>query len=101
MVILDFYAHFYFLSRRSIYHLTMLATPYLIQSKGSIVNVSSVNGLRSFPGLLAYNISKSAVDQLTRCVAIGMYYITSCRSMFVGHCLWVTVCRSLYVGQCM
>ena len=39
---------------------------------GCIVNVSSVNGLRSFPGVLAYNISKSAVDQLTRCVALEL-----------------------------
>ncbi|XP_067947910.1 uncharacterized oxidoreductase TM_0325-like [Watersipora subatra] len=57
---------------RSIYHLTMLAVPYLIQSKGSIVNVSSVNGLRSFPGVLAYNLSKAAVDQFTRCVALEL-----------------------------
>lgn len=32
---------------RSIYYLTMLAVPHLIQTKGSIVNVSSVNGIRS------------------------------------------------------
>ncbi|KAF6017846.1 hypothetical protein EB796_023829 [Bugula neritina] len=56
----------------SIYHLTMLAVPYLIQSKGSIVNVSSVNGLRSFAGVLAYNISKSAVDQMTRTTALEL-----------------------------
>lgn len=57
---------------RSIYHLMMLATPYLITTKGSVVNVSSVNGIRSFPNVLAYNISKSAVDQLTRCAAIEL-----------------------------
>lgn len=57
---------------RSIYHLTMLAVPHLIASKGNIVNVSSVNGIRSFPGILAYNISKSAVDQFTRCVALEL-----------------------------
>lgn len=57
---------------RSLYHLTMLATPHLIKTKGAIVNVSSVNGLRSFPGVLAYNISKSAVDQLTRCTALDL-----------------------------
>jgi NAD(P)-dependent dehydrogenase (short-subunit alcohol dehydrogenase family) len=32
---------------RSIYHLTQLAVPHLILSKGNVVNVSSVNGLRS------------------------------------------------------
>ena len=56
----------------------MLSVPYLKQTKGSIVNVSSVNGLRSFPGVLAYNISKSAVDLMTRCVAIGEVYVAIC-----------------------
>lgn len=57
---------------RSIYHLTMLAVPHLIKTKGNIVNVSSVNGIRAFPGVLAYNISKTAVDQFTRCVALEL-----------------------------
>lgn len=57
---------------RSIYHLTMLTVPHLIRSHGNIVNVSSVNGIRSFPGVLAYNLSKAAVDQLTRCVALEL-----------------------------
>jgi len=57
---------------KAIYHLTMLAVPHLIESKGCVVNVSSVNGIRSFPGVLAYNISKAAVDQFTRCVALEL-----------------------------
>ncbi|XP_037033532.1 3-oxoacyl-[acyl-carrier-protein] reductase FabG-like [Bradysia coprophila] len=57
---------------RAMYHLTMLAVPHLITSKGNIVNVSSVTGIRSFPGILAYNMSKSAVDQFTRCVALEL-----------------------------
>ncbi|XP_019553888.3 3-oxoacyl-[acyl-carrier-protein] reductase FabG [Aedes albopictus] len=57
---------------RSIYHLTMLAVPHLIKTQGNIVNVSSVNGIRSFPGVLAYNISKMSVDQFTRCVALEL-----------------------------
>ncbi|XP_017873435.1 PREDICTED: uncharacterized oxidoreductase TM_0325-like [Drosophila arizonae] len=57
---------------RAVYQLTMLATPELIKTKGSIVNVSSVCGLRAFPGVLAYNMSKSAVDQFTRCVALEL-----------------------------
>jgi NAD(P)-dependent dehydrogenase (short-subunit alcohol dehydrogenase family) len=36
------------------------------------VNVSSVNGLRSFPGVLAYCVSKAGVDQLTRCAVLEM-----------------------------
>ncbi|KAG7160995.1 4-formylbenzenesulfonate dehydrogenase TsaC1/TsaC2-like [Homarus americanus] len=57
---------------QSIYHLTMLATPHLIESQGNIVNISSVNGIRAFPGVLAYNLSKAAVDQFTRCVALEL-----------------------------
>ncbi|KAK2845701.1 hypothetical protein Q7C36_010555 [Tachysurus vachellii] len=57
---------------RSVYHLTHLCVPHLIQTKGCIVNVSSVNGQRSFPGVLAYCMSKSAIDQFTRCVALEL-----------------------------
>uniref|UniRef100_A0A0L8I2U2 Uncharacterized protein n=1 Tax=Octopus bimaculoides TaxID=37653 RepID=A0A0L8I2U2_OCTBM len=57
---------------RSIYHLTMLAVPHLVATKGNIVNVSSVNGLRSFPGVLSYNMSKSALDQMTQCAALEL-----------------------------
>ncbi|XP_062526038.1 3-oxoacyl-[acyl-carrier-protein] reductase FabG-like [Bombyx mori] len=57
---------------RGPYLLTMLATPYLVKTKGSIVNVSSVAGLRSFPNILAYCISKAALDQFTRCVALEL-----------------------------
>jgi NAD(P)-dependent dehydrogenase (short-subunit alcohol dehydrogenase family) len=31
-----------------------------------------VTGLRSFPGVLAYCVSKSALDQLTRCAALEL-----------------------------
>lgn len=57
---------------RSVFYLTSLAVPFLTETQGCIVNVSSVNGIRSFPGVLAYNISKSALDQLTRCVALEL-----------------------------
>lgn len=57
---------------RSIYQLTNLAVPHLTATKGNVVNVSSVNGIRAFPGVLAYCISKAAVDQLTRFVEINL-----------------------------
>lgn len=57
---------------RGPYHLSMLAIPYLIESKGTIVNVSSVAGLRSFVNILSYSISKAALDQFTRCVALEL-----------------------------
>src|SRR5262245_24863730 len=54
------------------FRLMRAAAPHLATSKGAVVNVSSVNGLRSFPGVLAYCVSKAAMDQLTRCAAIEM-----------------------------
>jgi NAD(P)-dependent dehydrogenase (short-subunit alcohol dehydrogenase family) len=57
---------------RAPFRLMRAAAPHLVARKGAVVNVSSVNGLRSFPGVLAYCVSKSAVDQLTRCAAIEM-----------------------------
>lgn len=57
---------------RSLLHITMLAVPHLIQTKGNVVNVSSVAGLRSFPGVLSYCMSKAAIDQFTRCVALEL-----------------------------
>src|SRR6266567_5202566 len=57
---------------RSIFYLMQLATPHLITTKGNIVNVSSVTGLRSFPGVLAYCVSKAGMDQLTRCAALEL-----------------------------
>jgi NAD(P)-dependent dehydrogenase (short-subunit alcohol dehydrogenase family) len=57
---------------RSVFQLTQLALPSIIERKGNIVNVSSVTGLRAFPNVLAYCISKAAVDQLTRCAALEL-----------------------------
>ena len=51
---------------RSVFYLMKLAVPHLERSRGNIVNVSSVTGPRSFPGVLAYCVSKASVDQLTR-----------------------------------
>ncbi|CAH3146736.1 unnamed protein product [Porites lobata] len=60
------------LESKAVFYLTSLAVPYLTETKGCVVNVSSVNGMRSFPGVLAYCMSKSAVDQLTRCAALEL-----------------------------
>ena len=57
---------------RAVFHLMQLASPHLIKSKGNIVNISSVTGLRSFPGVLAYCVSKAGLDQLTRCAALEL-----------------------------
>src|SRR6266852_1632560 len=57
---------------RAPFRLMRAAAPHLTARKGSVVNVSSVNGLRSFPGVLAYCVSKAGVDHLTRCAAIEL-----------------------------
>ena len=57
---------------RAPFRLMRALAPMLIASQGSIVNVSSVTGLRAFPGVLAYCVSKAGLDQLTRCAALEM-----------------------------
>jgi NAD(P)-dependent dehydrogenase (short-subunit alcohol dehydrogenase family) len=54
------------------FRLMRAAAAALTERKGVIVNVSSVTGLRAFPGVLAYCVSKAAVDQLTRCAALEL-----------------------------
>ncbi len=58
---------------RAVFHLMQLAVPHLsTRGGGNVVNVSSVTGLRAFPGVLAYCVSKAAADQLTRCAALEL-----------------------------
>jgi NAD(P)-dependent dehydrogenase (short-subunit alcohol dehydrogenase family) len=57
---------------RAAFQLMQKALPSLIERRGNIVNVSSVTGLRAFPGVLAYCVSKAAMDQLTRCAALEL-----------------------------
>jgi NAD(P)-dependent dehydrogenase (short-subunit alcohol dehydrogenase family) len=56
----------------SLVDLTRQALPYLKAQKGCVVNVSSVAGLRAFPGIAPYAVSKAAVDQLTHCLALEL-----------------------------
>jgi NAD(P)-dependent dehydrogenase (short-subunit alcohol dehydrogenase family) len=57
---------------RAVFNLMRLAVPHLEDRRGNVVNVSSVTGLRAFPGVLAYCVSKAGVDQLTRCAALEL-----------------------------
>jgi len=57
---------------RAPFRLMRAAVPALTASRGAIVNVSSVTGLRAFPGVLAYCVSKAGLDQLTRCAALEL-----------------------------
>lgn len=57
---------------RSVFSLMQRCVPHLAESKGNIINVSSVAGTRAFPGVLGYCVSKAALDQLTRCAALEL-----------------------------
>ncbi len=60
------------LNVEAVFHLTQLVTPALVASRGAVVNVSSVCGLRAFPGVLSYCSSKAALDQFTGCAALEL-----------------------------
>ena len=57
---------------RAPFKLMQNVLPSLIERRGNVVNVSSVTGLRAFPGVLAYCVSKAALDQLTRCASLEL-----------------------------
>lgn len=53
------------------YFMSKYAVPHMLEKgKGTIVNNSSVVGLKGFPGLSAYVASKGAVTQLTKSMAL-------------------------------
>lgn len=57
---------------RAVFKLSMVAVPHLIESKGCIINVSSVSSVKPNKMSLAYNLSKSALDHFTRCTALEL-----------------------------
>ena len=42
------------------------------QNSGSIVNMSSVNGVLAIPNIASYNVSKGGINQLTRVMALAL-----------------------------
>ncbi|KAI1306068.1 Glucose 1-dehydrogenase [Halotydeus destructor] len=57
---------------RPVVKLINLAAPHLIASKGNVINVSSVASTEAGIGMLAYSISKAAVDMVTKCCALEL-----------------------------
>uniref|UniRef100_UPI00193A9DA2 3-oxoacyl-[acyl-carrier-protein] reductase FabG-like n=1 Tax=Styela clava TaxID=7725 RepID=UPI00193A9DA2 len=55
---------------KSMVYLTQLLMPELVKRKGNIVNVSSICSVCQYPGVLIYNMTKSAVDQFTKTIAL-------------------------------
>jgi NAD(P)-dependent dehydrogenase (short-subunit alcohol dehydrogenase family) len=48
---------------------TQLALPHLIERRGAIVNVASINGVLAGPGWTSYCVSKAGLIMLAKCVA--------------------------------
>ncbi|KAJ2944436.1 hypothetical protein O0L34_g3774 [Tuta absoluta] len=61
------------LNVRSVVNLTNIAAPHLLESKGNIINISSIAGLRPYAATgFAYNTSKAALDHFTRSIAVEL-----------------------------
>ncbi len=57
----------------AVYDLTRRAAQRLIEGvKPSIVNLSSIAGLRPYPTILGYCVSKAALDMMTQCLALEL-----------------------------
>jgi len=57
---------------KSVYNLTQLAAPYIIKTKGNIVNISSVTAMKLYIGSTAYGVSKAGLDMLTKSLALEL-----------------------------
>src|SRR6185436_12507893 len=55
---------------RAAWLMTRAAGPELVKRKGAIVHLSSVASTRPYANLVAYCVSKAAVDMLVRCAAL-------------------------------
>lgn len=45
---------------------------HLVESRGNIVNVSSISGLRPIWGALPYTMAKAACDHMTKCLSVEL-----------------------------
>ncbi|XP_075976914.1 3-oxoacyl-[acyl-carrier-protein] reductase FabG-like [Anticarsia gemmatalis] len=58
---------------RALFNITRLAAPHLIETKGNIVNISSIAGKTvAVPKLSAYGITKAGVDNFTKGAALEL-----------------------------
>ena len=65
---------------RSVFQLTRRVLPIMMDQKsGSIIHISSILGLIAVPEVAAYNVSKGALNQFSRSIAVeyGSYGIRS------------------------
>lgn len=57
---------------KSVIILTKLAVPHLEKTKGNVINISSVEGIRAVDIFTTYCISKAGLDQFTKCAALAL-----------------------------
>lgn len=68
------------LNMTSVFKLTREVLPHMIrQNSGSIVHISSILGLVGVPNTAAYNVSKGALNQFSRSIAVE-YGVSGIRS---------------------
>ncbi|KAF6215101.1 hypothetical protein GE061_009850 [Apolygus lucorum] len=69
---LDYYDLTMNVNVRLVHHVTMLAVPHLIETKGSIVNVSGLSAGCQLSHVLSNRVSRCALEQLTKCAALQL-----------------------------
>lgn len=57
---------------RAVLHITSLATPHLIKTKGNIVNISSTLGSSVSTTMVTYCISKAGLNQFSKAAALDL-----------------------------
>lgn len=57
---------------RSVVEITKLAVPHLESTKGNVINISSVAGLRAHGAAVSYCTSKATLDMYTKCAALEL-----------------------------
>lgn len=59
---------------KGLFWIGQAAARFMVQEgiRGSIINLSSINSLVALPNQLAYNVSKGAVNQLTRAMSLSL-----------------------------
>jgi len=60
------------LNLRAVVHLTHLSVEHLVKTKGNIVNISSVAGMKPIPELGIYSVAKSGLEMFTKCTALEL-----------------------------
>lgn len=70
--LLDDLDAFYKVNMRANLHVTQLARPMLVETKGCIVNIASIASHRAAPQMLPYAMSKGAISSMTRSLAADL-----------------------------